>query len=438
MIVLTATVKRYPWSRRRVPFALVAALALVGAVAGMLGGAALRSAPAPVAKPRPEVLAAGGLRVRAPQGWARSAPVSLAGFHHAVWLRDETAKIDAAVELLPAVSPTLLPAGLRPLGAPSVEQLGAHTAWRYRVETGAGAPAIFFVAPTTNGIATVACVGAEAGASERACHTLASAVAVSGAHRLQLGQSAAFLSALPAVVGELNTARDKGQHALTAATSHTAQTSAAGDLARSYRSAAAALAPLSSGEAEPRAAVNALGTTASAYSALADAARARAPQPYADARSAVVSADRGLRTAMARVSTAVDAASRRAAKPTSPAVKPASTPAATPARTPAATPASTPAATPARTPAATPASTPAATPARTPAATPKSTPAPEKRESTAKSIAKTVSDAESKPVALAKPVAKPSGTDLTIPLLLLFAAVSGFLAVRFAVRSQRS
>ena len=48
-------------------------------------------------------------------------------------------------------------------------------------------------------------------------------------------------------------------------------------------------------------------------------------------------------------------------------------------------------------------------------------------------------DAESKPVAIAKPPAvKSSGTDLTIPLLLLFAAVSGFFAVRAAVRSQRS
>ena len=68
----------------------------------------------------------------------------------------------------------------------------------------------------------------------------------------------------------------------------------------------------------------------------------------------------------------------------------------------------------------------------------RTTPTAEERDSTAKSIAKTISDAESKPVAIAKPPARSSGTDLTIPLLLLFAAVSGFLAVRAAVRSQRS
>ena len=121
----------------------------------MLGGGAFRSEPAPVAKPSPAVLAAGGLRVQAPEGWARSAPVALAGLSHALWLRDEAAKIDAAIALVPAVSPTLLPAGLRPVGAPRVQQLGAHTAWRYRTETSTGAPAIFFVAPTTSGIATV-------------------------------------------------------------------------------------------------------------------------------------------------------------------------------------------------------------------------------------------------------------------------------------------
>ena len=165
MSVLTASIKRHSRVPGAVPLALVAALALVGAVAGMLGGGAFRNAPAPVAKPSHAVLAAGGLRVQPPEGWARSAPVALAGLSHALWLRDEAAKIDAAVALLPAASPTLLPAGLRPVGAPRVQQLGAHAAWRYRTETSTGVPAIFFVAPTTNGIATVGCVGAVAGSS---------------------------------------------------------------------------------------------------------------------------------------------------------------------------------------------------------------------------------------------------------------------------------
>ena len=250
--------------------------------------------------------------MQAPEGWSRSGTVALAGLAHALWLRDDAAKIDAALELRPAVSPTPLPAGLRPVGAPSVQQLGAHAAWRYRTETSTGTPAIFFVAPTTKGIATVACVGAVAGSSERACRALASAVALSGAQRLELGQSAAFLSALPAVIRELNTARDRGQRALTAATSHTAQASAAGDLARSYRSAATALAPLTNEQGEPRAAVDALEATASAYAGLAGAARSRSPQAYAQAGGTVAGAERQLGQATATVAAAMRTSSATA------------------------------------------------------------------------------------------------------------------------------
>jgi hypothetical protein len=253
--------------------------------------------------------------------------VALAGFDDALWLRDDAARIDAALELRPADSPTLLPAGVRPVGAPSVQQLGAHAAWRYRTETSTGTPAIFFVAPTTKGIATVACMGAVAGSPERACRALASGVALSGAQRLELGQSAAFLSALPAVVGELNTARDRGQRALTAATSHTAQASAAGDLAHSYRSAATALAPLTNEQGEPRAAVGALRATASAYAELAGAARSRSPQAYAQAGGVVADAERQLGQATAKVAAAMRTSSAGARR--APVASPTSTPAAT-------------------------------------------------------------------------------------------------------------
>jgi hypothetical protein len=327
MSVSTASTERHSRSPGAVPLALVAALALAAAVAGLLGGGAFQSGPAPVAKPSTEVFTAGSLRVQAPEGWSRSGTVALAGFSHALWLRDEAARIDAALDVRPAVSPTLLPAGLRPVGAPSVQQLGAHAAWRYRTETSTGTPAIFFVAPTTEGIATVACVGAVAGTPERACRALASAVAVSGAQRLELGQSAAFLSALPAVVRKLSTARDEGHRALTAATRHTAQASAASDLARSYRSAATALSPLTNGESEPQAAVDGLEATASAYRDLAGAARSRRPQAYAQAGGTVAGAERLLEQTTTKVEAAVRTSSVAARR--APAASPTSTPAAT-------------------------------------------------------------------------------------------------------------
>ena len=53
MSVVTASAQRYSRTRGAVPIALVAALALVAVVAGMLGGKAFRSGSAPVAKPSP-------------------------------------------------------------------------------------------------------------------------------------------------------------------------------------------------------------------------------------------------------------------------------------------------------------------------------------------------------------------------------------------------
>ena len=407
MIVLTAVPKRYPGARG-VPLALVAALALAAAVVGLLGGGAFQSGPAPVAKPSTELFTAGSLRVQAPEGWSRSGTAALAGFTHALWLRDDAAKIDAALELRPAVSPTLLPAGVRPVGAPSVQQLGAHAAWRYRTETSTGTPAIFFVAPTTNGIATVACVGAVAGTPERACRALASGVAVSGAQRLELGQGAAFLSALPAVVRELNTARDGGHRALTAATSHTAQASAASDLARSYRSAAAALAPLTDGKGEPRAAVDALETTASAYTELAGAARSRSPQAYAQAGAAVAGAERLLGQATTKVAAAMRTSSAAARR--------------------------TPAARPSSTPVARPSSTPAARPSSTPAARPSSTPAT--KRATRKATKTPVSTPISTPHAATRPVPAESGGGSMLPFLLLLGALVIVVGFGLEIRSM--
>jgi hypothetical protein len=423
----------------RLPVLAVASLVVIAAIAGLVLGGVYRSEPAPRAKPHPTVVAAGGVRLELPSGWARGRATTLAGFHQPLWLRDPHAGLRAGVELLPAASPTLLPVGLHASGAPSTVELGqGRQAWRYQVARTDAVPQVLYAVPTTKGIATVGCLGVSGSVAERACKQLAVALTVPGARRLAPEKRAAFFSRLPATVAGLEAARVKGIDALDVATRPAAQALAADGLARAHRAAAADLAPLSGEDDLTRATVGDLGETASAYTALADAARARVPQPYAAARSAVLSADDGLRRTMARDATAVAAASTRVAT-APPAAKPASTPAATPASTPAATPASTPAATPASTPAATPARTPAATPASTPAATPAQTPTAKKRESTAKSVAKTVTDAESKPFAIARPpAAKSSGTDLTIPLLLLFAAVAGFFAVRAAVRSQRS
>ena len=89
------------------------------------------------------------------------------------------------------------------------------------------------------------------------------------------------------------------------------QALAADGLARAHKAAGAALAPLTSaGDGLPSATVSALTATATAYTALASAARARLPQPYANAGRTVTGAEADLRQAMTKAGAAMDTASR--------------------------------------------------------------------------------------------------------------------------------
>ncbi len=288
----------------RLPVVAVAALVLVAAVAGLVLGGVFHGKPAAPAKPRPAtVVSSAGVRLQLPSGWVRRGAGSLPGFDRPLWLRDAPAGVRAAVELLPAGSPTLLPVGLQASGAPAMVALGqGRRAWRYGVVRSDSVPLAVYAVPTTKGVATVGCLGSGRPA-ERACQALATALTAPGARQLDPGANAAFLIRLPATVAVLDTARAKGTHALKQARRPAAQAAAADGLARAHRTAAAELAPLRSGDEPASKTVKDLRAAASAYSALADAARARAPRPYAQARHAVLSADRELRGTLARAAT---------------------------------------------------------------------------------------------------------------------------------------
>jgi hypothetical protein len=388
----------------------VSVLVAAAGIAGLVLGGAVRGEPPRPAKPHPPTtIAAAGVRLELPSGWARSGPTALAGFDHPLWLGNSRADAHAAVELSPAASPTLLPVGLHASGGPATVQLGrGKQAWRYRLLRPDGVPVVLYAIPTTKGIETVGCLGVSGQAAERACSTVASAVTVPGARRLEPGPRAAFFSRLPVTVASLGAARAGGVRALDAATRAAGQALAADRLARAHRAAAADLARVSSSSDSIAAdTVAALGATAGAYTALANAARARAPRRYAAAGSAVSQADRRLRRTMAKVSTAVDAASDGAASSTIPL----------------------------------PTTAPAMTSTSMPAANPRSRPAlpasnKPSNEPATKSVSKAVTDAETKSVAVAKPSpGGSSGADLTVELLLLFAAVACFLGL-WAVRQS--
>jgi hypothetical protein len=310
-IVATARSKR----RNDPSLAVVAALVIVAVLAGLvLGGVSKSEPPAPVKRAAPA--AGAGVRLQLPAGWARSGASDLAGFERALWLRNSDEKLRAAVAVLPAVSPTLLPAALPAKGTEpeTVRLRSGYDVWRYRLERPDGSEALVYAAPTTAGIATIACLG-ETGA--RACDRLASTVVVPSARRLELGKRAALFSGLPAVVSRLEADRAKGGSALQASPTPITQGLAADELARAHKTAASQLGALSQGEQLPAA----LTETASAYAALASAARARIPAPYAEAGRAVAGADADLRRALSSVASAADAAA--VTGPERPASKPA-------------------------------------------------------------------------------------------------------------------
>ena len=348
--------------------ALVAGLVIVAVLAGLALGGVFKSEPFAPAK-RAVPLSGAGARLQLPAGWARGGASDLPGFERALWLRNSDEDLRAAVAVLPAVSPTLLPAALPAGGAPpeTVRLRSGYDVWRYQLGRG-----LVYAAPTTAGVATVACLGATEAA---ACDRLASAVVVPSARRLELGRRAALFSGLPPVVSRLEAARAQGGRALGAATSPAAQAIAAGNLARAHTAAAVSLGSLSSeSERLPRA----LTATASAYTALASAARARIPAPYAKAGRTVAGADADLRRALSATAASADAA---VVTGPSTAKTPATTTGPSTAKRPASKPAS-----------------------RAPA------------------------------TAVTAPKKTSGGPDLTLPLLLLFAAVATFFAVRQALR----
>jgi hypothetical protein len=169
---------------------------------------------------------------------------------------------------------------------------------------------VVIAAPTTAGVATVACLSRAHSGVPPGCQALASAVTVPGSRPLPPGASAAFLSRLRTAVSDLEAARATGVKELSSATRPRAQAHAAATLACAHAAAAAALAPLTSpGDAVSARTVVALSATAAAYTSLAGAARAGAGRRYAGASRAISTAEPNLHRAVAEAAAAANTAS---------------------------------------------------------------------------------------------------------------------------------
>jgi hypothetical protein len=243
-------------------------------------------------------LSSGSLMLTAPPGWTRWDAEPLPGlrFSKPIALENRLLDLRLVAGLLPATSPTLLPAGLverlqSPPPRPETVRLdsGAH-AYHFRglVAAGIDGPLEAYVLPTTAGIATTICSGDHGVVpSSYDCWKLVKRETLHRAEAVHLGVAAAFSSRLPGLVGAINAARDRARELL-ATRVPAEQARGASIMARTYETAVATLTPLVPiSPASPKATVHELAATARGYRGAAAALLQADAAAYARARRAV-------------------------------------------------------------------------------------------------------------------------------------------------------
>ena len=175
--------------------------------------------------------------------------------------------------------------------------LGTYQAWRHEpTATSGGARATRYVIPTKSGQIDVTCTAATGAASTLAlCERTASTVHIDGRHTLGLIQVVTNHQRWRALALKLRTQRAAGRRNLSQADKQTGQIVAAKRLAATHDLAARSFAKLNGGAATAKAARQ----VASAYRALAAAARSDSPSAWATARAELQGAEARLQRAVA-------------------------------------------------------------------------------------------------------------------------------------------
>ena len=303
-----------PPRARTVPIAAVAAvLAIIAAVAGYAiggsGGSKSESADLPSSA------SAGALDLSFPNGWKRvTQDPDIPGltFAQPIILAPPSpagARVEAGVT--DGVGPTLLPKGFlaRLNASPSQEdtvKLGRLQAYRYAGlrPRGVTGPITVYAAPTTEGVATVACVAgpSKAAGFARECERVAGTLELTAGKPLALGPRADYAKAAGASLKRLDGVAGPATKRLRAAKTPAAQAAAAAALATAYKRAARQLAGAPVGPYERAASslvVRALRRIAAGYDRAAAAARGGNRRAYATARRTVRRGGRALRRALA-------------------------------------------------------------------------------------------------------------------------------------------
>ena len=301
---------------RMTPVLIGVALIVLAAIAGLLigkgSGGSDETTPA-----ADNVNTAGALELSYPDGWERTdSPPEIPGLRlqSPIALAQEAESGDALqAGTTRATGPSLLPdTFLRTLGEEpprdDAVRSGELEAYRYRNlrPEGFDGALTLYVAPTTAGVATVACSATAASAETflPECEEVAAGLKLIQGEPFALGADEDYLAKLDSAMERLNSDRESGSKALRDAKNRSGQAKAAASLAQAYGRARSSLRgdPVSPAVQGAAASVQtALTRTQAAYARLAVAARRGNEGGYAAARDGVRKGEAALKDALRQV-----------------------------------------------------------------------------------------------------------------------------------------
>lgn len=268
-------------ARRPFPAAVLigvsALAAVVGAGLALAFGKDASNDPVRATLPSTQTVAAGDLRLTLPDGWTPARQgADLRSFGGARKAFAQSWNADVTIALLPAVKRSLLPRELAVARSPEsspqrVVRAGALSAYDYIADSTGGVPLEVVVVPTTQGVATIACVDTVAAPGE--CDYALRGLHLARGSFLPISANAAFLSRLPAVAATLDGQRVDLRARLARASRPEDAASAAARLAGSYADAAGALRALAAPRTPAARTVRLLDGLRIRYGRLADAVR---------------------------------------------------------------------------------------------------------------------------------------------------------------------
>jgi hypothetical protein len=297
-------------SSKAFPIAIAAGVVLalvLGFVIGGSGGSSSDTPPAPKGGGGLTASAAGGgSEVKVPSGWSKMATapavpgLSLAGATGAAaGGKDGGDAVVHGTVKSAADNPTLLAGsflqGLNEVPKPAAAvAIGSDGLQAYRYDglkpNGFDREVTVYAAPTSAGVATVACLAKDSGAFATTCDQIANTLKLSSGKPLPLGPSKSYASATSKTLKRLGTADKRGLAKMKSAKTPKAQAAAARSLSAAYAKAAKAFKGRNVGPADGSLntqMVKALQQTSGAYSQAAKAASSNNKSRFASARGTV-------------------------------------------------------------------------------------------------------------------------------------------------------